>query len=292
MGYSEYSHVSYAATARSFSDKSKDEIFSHKIHQTMDPKQMSLRECRDSENHPKSLPIIIGLDVTGSMGYIPENMIKGGLGTIMHDVINNGIADPAICFVAIGDQFSDDAPIQVGQFESGDQDLVKWLQNTWLEGHGGGTAEESYQMAWYFALNNVETDHWTKRKQKGLIITIGDEAVHQTLDRVPQHFGKKQSDSMSTKELLDKIIEKWDVYHIHANDGSYPYEHTSGKNIVDSWRNLLGQKVFVVENHNDIPKKIVDIINEHEKNVGGVTFTEEEIEGKTDTDISGGKKML
>lgn len=38
-----------------------------------------IRECRDSEEHPESLPIIIALDVTGSMGMVPHSLITGGL---------------------------------------------------------------------------------------------------------------------------------------------------------------------------------------------------------------------
>jgi len=295
MGYSSYSHINYTSASTKMKNLDRRQIFtSTSVPQTMDIKNLSVRECRDSEAHPEALPIIIGLDVTGSMGYIPEKLIKGGLGTIMHTIITTKIADPAVCFVAIGDQFSDQAPLQAGQFESGDQELIKWLREAWLEGGGGGSSEESYQMAWYFALNHVETDHWEKRKKKGIIITIGDEAVHSTLKNVAEAFGKSQAETMTTKELLEKVSEKWDVYHIHANDGSYPVHSSTGKRIVNSWKDLLGQKVYVVDNHTDIPKKIAEIIKEHE--LGFIEAekqrVEEEIKGKSDTDISGVKKKM
>ena len=268
MGYSTYSHVNYSKTASDFVGKTTEQIFtSTSIKQTMNPKNISVRECRDSENHPNTLPIIIGLDVTGSMGYIPANLIKRGLGTIMHTIINEGIADPAVCFVAIGDQYSDSAPLQVGQFESGDQELIHWLKDTWIERGGGGSAEESYQLAWYFAQNYVEADNWEKRKKKGIIITIGDEGFHATLGNFNHIFGSLQAEKMNTKELYEKVSEKWDIYHIHANDGSYNIQTPIGQRIINSWKDLLGQRVYIIDHHTDIPNKIAQIIKEHEADV-------------------------
>lgn len=40
---------------------------------------VGVRECRDSEEHPETTPIIIALDVTGSMGRIPHDLVKNQL---------------------------------------------------------------------------------------------------------------------------------------------------------------------------------------------------------------------
>lgn len=47
-------------------------------HVTLDPKKIKnfKRECRDSETHPTSKPIYIGLDVTGSMSEVPKAVQK------------------------------------------------------------------------------------------------------------------------------------------------------------------------------------------------------------------------
>ena len=37
---------------------------------------MKLRECRDSPTHPDSLGIVFALDVTGSMGKIPDLLAR------------------------------------------------------------------------------------------------------------------------------------------------------------------------------------------------------------------------
>jgi len=109
---------------RGYTTKSASEIFASKLHESLNPMNLRFRESRDSEAHPNSLPVIIGLDVTGSMGKIPHNLIQTGLPTMMTTLIKAGLNDAAVCFVAIGDHKSDKAPIQIAQFESGDLDLI------------------------------------------------------------------------------------------------------------------------------------------------------------------------
>jgi hypothetical protein len=88
----------------------------------MDPRGVRIREARDSEEHPESFPIIIALDETGSMGHIPEIIVKKILPDIMESIMNAGVKDPQICFMGIGDCcFNEEAPLQVGQFESSDE---------------------------------------------------------------------------------------------------------------------------------------------------------------------------
>ena len=131
------------------------------------PSKALLRESRDSTSNPNSLPVIIALDVTGSMRTIPHSLVKEGLPNMVGNMIQRGVTDPAILFLGIGDHTCDDAPLQVGQFESGDEELDLWLTRTWLEGHGGGNNGESYLLAWYFAAKHTITDAWEKRGQKG-----------------------------------------------------------------------------------------------------------------------------
>lgn len=38
-----------------------------KCHELMDPKGVKFREARDNPDHPETVPVVIGLDVTGSM---------------------------------------------------------------------------------------------------------------------------------------------------------------------------------------------------------------------------------
>ena len=101
-----------------------------------------IREARDSEEHPNSFPIIIGLDVTGSMGYIPKELIKNGFPEMMKKIMDEGVEHAQVCFMGIGDEECDSAPIQMGQFETSDELCEKWLKAIYLEGGGGGNDGE------------------------------------------------------------------------------------------------------------------------------------------------------
>jgi len=258
MGYSSYSTISRATYTTATAHKSQQEIFSSSMHDTMNPKNMNVRECRDSEIHPESIPIIIGLDVTGSMGYIPEHIIKQSLSDIIENIIMAGIPDPSIMFIAIGDHISDNAPLQVGQFESGDSELAMWLERTYIEGRGGGNDKESYLLAWYLANNFVVTDHWEKRAKKGILITIGDERTHKEFNSPKSIFGK--GETKTANDLLESTKKQWEIFHIHADDGSYSAATTHGKKVVNDWNRLLGQHLLVVPDHKNIGKEIAKIV--------------------------------
>ena len=62
--------------------KSHTEIFtSRDLKDEYDPAKIDFRESRDSEENPNSTPIIIGSDVTGSMGMIAHQLMHGGAST-------------------------------------------------------------------------------------------------------------------------------------------------------------------------------------------------------------------
>ena len=181
MGGGSYIFDRAQARSTSYQSQSREQIFSNR---TIDPLMVikdKIRESCDSEEHPTSYPIIIGLDVTGSMGRVPENLIKQAFPEIMKTIMEQGVEHAQICFVGIGDHYSDDAPIQVGQFETSDELTEKWLKAIYIEGGGGGNNGESYQLAWYFAAFHTKTDAFEKRKIKGTLITIGDEPCHSSI---------------------------------------------------------------------------------------------------------------
>lgn len=264
MGHSSYS-TSDRSTRASFSGyqtKSVNEIFEQNqkraVHEGMDPKGVLKRECRDSEAHPNATPIQLYLDVTGSMGHIPHEMIKDGLPTLMGTLIQNGVQDAALMFGCIGDHETDRVPLQVAQFESGDAELDMWLTRSYLEGGGGGNAGESYLLAWYFAANHISTDAFEKRNQKGFVFTIGDEPCLPNLpvSAVKSIMGDTAvgQGNYSRAELLAAAQEKNHVYHIHVNHG---------RRLDNAWKELLGENLVEVSDHRTISKVISDIILSH-----------------------------
>ena len=81
------SYVDYAAV-KGMSVSSKGEISGSYSNQEMfkartldsalDPKN-AIRECCDTEEHPNTIPVILALDVTGSMGQAAVEVAKKNL---------------------------------------------------------------------------------------------------------------------------------------------------------------------------------------------------------------------
>ena len=105
---------------------------------SLDPKTISLRESRDSVDNPNSTPIIVGLDVTGSMEMIPDYFVRTGMMPLFKEIYDRKpVPDPHIMFIGIGDVAAlDTAPLQVSQFEASIV-LADQLADLFLE-HGGG----------------------------------------------------------------------------------------------------------------------------------------------------------
>lgn len=201
---------------------------------------VGVRECRDSEEHPETTPIIIALDVTGSMRDTPYVMIKEYLPKIMDELLQLGVKDPQLLFMAVGDHTCDRYPIQVGQFESTAAKIMDSLQSFVLEGGGGPNYGESYCLAWLVAGYHTETDSWFKRGKKGFLFTIGDEPTLTSVeaDYLVNRFGYKTgAQDMSAEEMLEKAKEQYHVYHIHITDAWKRLQS-------EAWSKLLGPNVL------------------------------------------------
>jgi len=265
MGHGSYDYVqrSTRSASKGYATKQRDEIFEQnkkqEIHEGMRPQGIRYRECRDSEAHPHATPIMLFLDVTGSMGHIPHELIKDGLPKLMSRLIENGVPDAALMFGAIGDHKVDRYPLQVAQFESGDAELDMWLTRTFLESGGGGNGGESYHLAWYFAANHVKTDAFEKRGQKGFVFTVGDEPVHSTLDNhtikeIMADAAVVEGKGYSSGDLLTAAQKSNHVFHIHIDHGQ-PFDPI--------WTELLGENLIKTRDHTEIPKIISEKILQH-----------------------------
>lgn len=214
------------------------------------PKFINVREARDNEDHPNSTPIILGLDVTGSMGYLSAEIAKNGLNeTMMKIYANKPIEDPQIMFAAIGD-VKDYAPLQVTQFES-DIRIAEQLLSLWLEGRGGDSAED-YELLWYFAAKHVKTDCNEKHGKKGFLFTIGDADCHENLK---QEYIKNIFDDVhvdvSSKRLAEMAGENFEVFHIHIE------KHRPG--VPANLQSILPGKILSIpkESVNTLPEIII-----------------------------------
>ena len=201
---------------------------------------VSKRECRDSIDSPRATPVIIGFDVTASMGYLARELALRSLHrTITLLLEKKPISDPQILCSAIGDCKSDRTPLQVTQFEA-DIRVIEQLLQLHLEGGGGGNNGESYNLLWYFASKHTSADCFEKHGRKGWLFTIGDDRTHPSL--TPAEIGRAFSDkteySVSNEELLREAEKKYNIFHIHINSG-----RSEDRDILEDWRRLLPGRV-------------------------------------------------
>lgn len=241
MGYSSWSTDAYRTVRTGRDTASGREIFRDQasVHPLMDPRHLTVREARDSEHHPNSVPIIVAFDVTASMGYIPTDFAKVQLGRLMTQLVEQGwVRDPQVLFAAVGDAVSDRGPLQIGQFESG-LEMDQWLTRIWLEGRGGDIPE-SYTLVHWFATHRTATDAWEKRGKRGYLFTIGD-APNKELrpSHIARVFGGGPGERTSNPEVLADVDERWSCFHIVVADG--------GKVRPDAWEDwsgLLGRRAL------------------------------------------------
>lgn len=218
------------------------------------------RECRDTDEHPYTVPVIIGLDVTGSMGSAAESIAKQ-LNGIMTELYKS-IKDVEFCFMGIGDLSYDDAPIQMSQFES-DTRIAEQLEKTYFEGGGGGNTYESYTGVWYMAAHHTDLDCW-KRGKKGLIITLGDEPLNPYLPRAPLQTatGDTLQAHVETKELYPLVTEKYEVFHFIVNDPRTSYRRYKER-ANESWSEYLGADHLKTVTCDSLGDEIIRTITNH-----------------------------
>ena len=233
---------------------SNQEMFkSRKLDDALNPYNV-IRECVDSEEHPNTIPVILALDVTGSMGDAAVEVAKrlNAIITKLYDEVK----DIEFMIMGIGDLAYDDSPIQASQFES-DIRIAEQLDKVYFEFGGGGNSFESYTAAWYFGSRHCKLDCWNRGK-KGIIITIGDERLnpHLPMSGLIHSVGDKElQGDVETDALYEEASKKFDIYHLDIDHG----RRYDGEGIDRSWKAVLGQH-YIQSNLNKIDSDIVDII--------------------------------
>lgn len=257
MGSTRWNEASYARYSADTSSKSREEIFtSRNLDPDLDPAKIKVRESVDSEANPQSTPIILGSDVTGSMGMLAEEIVKRGLGVVMKAIYKHKpITDPHIMGMAIGDTTIDRAPLQVTQFEAGVEPLTAQMEKMWIEGGGGGNAGESYPFAWWFALTKTTCDAIIKRHRKGYLFTIGDEQPLPVISKadIARFGGVGSQADVDSKELLKETQRFWNVFHLIVKP-------VASQPVVKTWETWLGDHAIMVQDPSKITEVIVALI--------------------------------
>ena len=243
MGYGAYSYEAHRALTSTRRSQPVQEVFSQRAcHPLMNPRGVTARESRDSPEHPESLAIAFALDVTASMGSIPEALARRDLPDFVQTLQELGVAHPQVLFMAVGDAVGDQAPLQVGQFESSAELMDQWLTWSWIEGGGGGGDAESYELALYFAAEHVEMDCYRKRGRRGYLFITGDERPYPALSRhmVREVFGDELEQDVPLRALVERLRRSFEPFFLIPD-----LRRRRGPERV--WRDLLGDRVITLE---------------------------------------------
>jgi len=267
MGFGNFNVEKYNIKAKQAQKTKNSGFTANKICDEFDPAKVNTRFSRRGpfNDFRDVITVLIGLDVTGSMGKIPKALLTGGLGSLMVDLqkkFNRPNENIQLCFGGIGDGKPgvDDAPWQAGHFES-DIRVANQLSKLWLEGGGGGNGGESYHYVWYYAANKTHLNYVEQDKRKGILITIGDDKVHPVLTAYeikkwldPQYEGV----DIKNKVLLKAVRAQYHVYHIVVTDGGAYRNSTT-----THWTDLLDSEHVIPTKSNAVHLAIADIVKRH-----------------------------
>lgn len=241
-------------------------------HPDLDPHGVTVRESRDSEEHPLSVPIAVLFDVTGSMGSVPRRL-QEKLPQLFGLLQRKGYVEhPQVLFGAVGDATCDAVPLQIGQFES-DNRLDEQLGNIVLEGGGGGQRTESYELAAYFMARHTVLDSLEKRGRRGYLFLIGDETnypcVYARGENAPhtgwaggrrrgiaEVVGDDLAADIPTREIYAELLRRYDTYFLLPAAASYGGD----AEILGHWRGLLGQNVVELNDLDAVCETIALIV--------------------------------
>jgi hypothetical protein len=264
MGYGSYSYEAHQQITTARNALPAQQVFSQRsCHPLMDPKGVRLRESCDSPDHPNTVSIAFALDVSGSMGAIPEQIARKELPGFMKTLLDCGVADPQVLFMAVQDAAGREAALQVGQFESTAELMDQWLTLCWIMG-GGASAYESYDLALFFAAHHTRMDGFEKRGKKGYLFLTGDEPCYPALKApwVERVIGDKLSADMPFERVVAEAKRMYHPFFLVPDPGRF-------KDCGAFWRQYLGPSAIALAAPEDTCPVAAGIIALSERAVNG-----------------------
>ncbi len=159
------------------------------------------------------------------------------------------LADPAISVCAIGDANSDECPLQVSKFAQG-VDIDTLISKLYLEGGGGGSFYESYELSAYFYTMRTEF----KNTEIPFFFLTGDEAFYEISPskQVKKVCYTDVKADLKSRDRFALLMKKYNVFLIKK-----PYEGPNEEKILKQWTETLGtERVLMIKN----PKACVDVM--------------------------------
>lgn len=247
MGYGAYDLQAHRAATQARAALPSTQVFTEsECHPKMNPSGVRVREARDSPDHPDSVAIVFALDVSGSMGTIPQKLATKTLPSFM-GAATTLLPDAQLMFIAFGNAYSDRSPLQVGQFESESTHIDEWLSRIHLEGQGGGLGE-SYDLAMHFAARHTVIDCFEKRNRKGYFFMTGDEppfvSLHaQTANKV---LGTQLTHNEAIHEVTLGLMKLYHPFFLIPDAKSAETPLTLG-----AWRALFHERTVILDRSED-----------------------------------------
>jgi hypothetical protein len=234
----------------------------YQAHEDLDPRRLNragqnVREARDNPDHPRSLPIVVGFDSTGSMGAVPR-VVQTKLATLFGLLLDKGYAtDPQIAIATYGDALCDQVPLQISQFEA-DNRIDDNLDKLYLEGGGGGNDGETSQLLLYYLAHHTRTDSWEKRGKKGYAFLIADEKqIPIEPAEVARYIGDTQPlGRLSFQAIAADVARTWNVKVLLINNATAHYQGSQ-----QFYEDLFGpDNVTIVQDPDMIAETIAAIV--------------------------------
>ncbi|MBI4861560.1 MAG: hypothetical protein HY815_15055 [Candidatus Riflebacteria bacterium] len=184
-----------------------------RVHADLDPLGRTLT-CPAAPGVQRT-PVVVAMDVTRSRGE-DAKIVYGKLPMFIGQIcMKNYVPHPQVSFAAIGDATCDKAPLQVGPFAA-DNSLDDVLTHMWLEEGGGGTGQESYELAAYYFARHVDLQ-CLGPGQKGFFFFIGDEGFYPGVSRqqVKSVIGDALGSDLRSAEIFAELAARFHVFFIY-----------------------------------------------------------------------------
>lgn len=247
MGYGRYDYEAHEAATQARAALAPDAVFvGRTCDPAMHPHGVRVRESRDSAAHPSSVGVVFALDVSGSMGIIPQDLATATLPGFMR-ALTGVLPDAQVLFMAFGNAYADRSPLQVGQFETESHLVDKWLAATHLEGGGGGLGE-SYDLAMFFAARHTAMDCLERRAKKGYFFMTGDEVPFSTLlpSAVHQVLGVSIAEPIAIHEMALELTRSFNCFFF-VPDPARALPYGTG----ETWRKIFHERRIILGRPSD-----------------------------------------
>lgn len=229
-------------------------------------------------------PVVIVTDQTGSMGEWPATMFSK-LPYLEHEAKTEYMGeDVEISWGAIGDAHNgENYPLQARPFAKG-AELAEKLKELVIEGSGGGTTQESYELAALYYARNVEMPNAVRP----LLIFIGDESPYDYVekDQANAYAHVELSQKIKTSTIFEELKQQFSVYFVQK---PYSSERLSDgpligttKRVHEDWAVLVGEDHIALLAD---PNRVVDVIfGIMAREAGKVGYFKKEIEDRQKPD--------